>query len=188
MMEKVIKAIGQRTKELRLQRGMTLDEVAEHAGCTPGFLSQVERNKAVPSISLLYTLAEVLDTQVSEFFPETMKAAKIVRSESRHSFHFEGSPTHYSLLTSKFPHSAMDGFLLTVIPAHKALPTDEKRAHEGEEFYNILKGVVRFWLEEDHYDLYQGDSIHFRSTIPHRLENLSEELSIIFSLINPAIF
>lgn len=187
-MEKVIRAVGQRTKELRLQHGMTLDEVAERAGCTPGFLSQVERNKAVPSISLLYTLAEVLDTRVTEFFPETIKAAKIVRSESRQSFHFEGSPTHYSLLTSKFPHSAIDGFLLTVIPAHKALPTDEKRAHEGEEFYYIFKGVVRFWLDQDHYDLYQGDSIHFRSTISHRLENLGEELSVIFSIISPAIF
>jgi len=187
-MEKVIRAVGQRTKELRQQRGMTLDEVAERAGCTSGFLSQVERNKAVPSISLLYTLAEVLDTRVTEFFPETIKAAKIVRSENRQSFHFEGSPTHYSLLTSKFPHSAIDGFLLTVIPAHKALPTDEKRAHEGEEFYYIFKGVVRFWLDEDHYDLYKGDSIHFRSTISHRLENLGEELSVIFSIISPAIF
>ena len=187
-MEKVIKAVGQRTKELRVQRGMTLDEVAAGAGCTPGFLSQVERNKAVPSISLLYTLAEVLGTQVSAFFPETIKPAKVVRRERRQSFHFVGSPTHYSLLTSKFPHSAIDGFLLTVIPAHKALPTDEERAHEGEEFYYILKGVVRFWLEDEFYDLYQGDSIHFRSTVPHRLENLNEDLGVIFSLISPAIF
>ena len=40
----------------------------------------------------------------------------------------------------------------------------------------------------DPYDLYQGDSIHFRSTINHRLENLSDDLSIVFSVINPAIF
>ena len=127
---------------------MTLEEVAERAGCTPGFLSQVERNKAAPSISLLYTLAEVLSVEVTEFFPEPVKPAKVVRGDSRESFHFEGAPTHYSLLTSKFPHSAIEGFLLTVIPAHKALPTDEKRAHQGEEFYYVLQGVVRFWLED----------------------------------------
>ncbi|MCO6450771.1 MAG: cupin domain-containing protein [Caldilineales bacterium] len=187
-MESKIASVGLIAKEMRLQRGLTLEEVAERSGCTPGFLSQVERNKAVPSISLLYSLAKALDTQVTQFFPEPIKAAKIVRHQSRDSFHFEGSPTHYSLLTSKFPHSGIDGFLLNVIPAHKALPTDEHRAHEGEEFYYVLKGVVRFWLEEESYDLYQGDSIHFRSNVPHRLENLSDDLSEIFSIINPAIF
>jgi transcriptional regulator with XRE-family HTH domain len=187
-MERVIDAVGQRTKELRLQRGLTLEAVALRAGCTPGFLSQVERNKAVPSISLLYALATALDAEVTEFFPETIKPAKIVRKDKRDSFHFEGSPTRYALLTSKFPHSAIDGFLLTVIPAHEALPTDEKRAHQGEEFYFVQRGVVRFWVDKEHYDLYQGDSIHFKSTIAHRLENLSENPATVFCIIHPAIF
>jgi transcriptional regulator with XRE-family HTH domain len=49
-MDRVIQAVGQRVKELRSQRDYTLEEVAERSGCTPGFLSQIERNKAVPSI------------------------------------------------------------------------------------------------------------------------------------------
>ena len=50
-METTIRIIGQRIKELRTQRGLTLEEVAEKSGCTPGFLSQLERNKAAPSIT-----------------------------------------------------------------------------------------------------------------------------------------
>lgn len=49
-MNTTIRIIGQRIKELRLQHGLTLEEVARRSGCTPGFLSLVERNKAVPSI------------------------------------------------------------------------------------------------------------------------------------------
>ncbi len=187
-MESTIGSVGQKTKELRQQRGMTLEEVAERSGCTPGFLSQVERSRAVPSISLLYTLAEVLGTRVTEFFPEAVKPAKVVRHDSRESFHFAGSPTHYSLLTSKFPHSAIEGFLLRVIPAREALPTDEMRAHQGEEFFYVLQGTVRLWLEDEYFDLYRADSIHFRSTINHRLENPSDEASVVLSIINPAIF
>ncbi len=137
-MENVIEAIGQRLKELRLQKGLTLEEVSERSGCTPGFLSQVERNKATPSISLMYALAQSLETRVSEFFPETIQSAKIVRHDQRESFTFEGSAITYSLLTTKFPHSAIESFLLTILPSSQALPTDESRTHRGEEFAYVL--------------------------------------------------
>ncbi|RME79999.1 MAG: cupin domain-containing protein [Caldilineae bacterium] len=187
-MEKVFSSIGRRTKELRQQRGMTLEELAERSGCTPGFLSQVEHNKAVPSVSLLYALAEALGTSVTEFFPETIKPAKVVRHDQRQTFYFEGSSTHYALLTSKFPHSAIDGFVLEVIPARKALPTDETRAHRGEEFGYVLQGVLRLWYGDTYYDLYPGDSIHFKPTVGHRMENPGDETAVAFWLVNPAIF
>lgn len=187
-MEKVIEAIGQRIKEYRLQQGLTLEEVAERTGCSSGFLSQVERNKAVPSISLLYAIAEALGTSVLNFFPETINAPKVVRRAERQSFHFAGAPISYALLSTKFPHSAIEAFILTVLPARQALPTDETRAHKGEEFGYIMKGVLRLWYGPDFYDLYPGDSVHFRSTVAHRLENRGDQPAVALWLITPAIF
>lgn len=187
-MEKVIQAIGQRIKELRLQKNLTLEEVAERSGCTSGFLSQVERNRAVPSISLLYALAGALDTRVSNFFPETINAAKVVRHSERESFYFEGSAIVYSLLSTKFPHAAIEAFLLTVTPAQEALPTDETRAHKGEEFGYVLQGVLRLWYGGTFYDLCPGDSVHFGSTNEHRLENPGHQPAVALWLITPAIF
>ena len=74
-MKKVIRVIGQRIREYRSQKNLTIEEVAERSGCTPGFLSQIERNKAVPSITLLYAIANALDTNVADFFPETIKVS-----------------------------------------------------------------------------------------------------------------
>jgi transcriptional regulator with XRE-family HTH domain len=187
-MDRVIQAVGQRVKELRSQRAYTLEEVAERSGCTPGFLSQIERNKAVPSISMLYAIAEALDTKVSDFFPDTIRPARIVRRDDRETFHFEGSSITYSLLSTKFSHAAIEAFLLTVIPAREALPTDETRAHEGEEFGYIVQGVLRLWYGETFYDLCPGDSVHFRSTLPHRLENLGDQPAVALWLVTPAIF
>ena len=101
-MQKVIEAIGQRIKELRSQKNLTLEELAERSGCTPGFLSQIERNRAVPSIATLDAIAGALDTRVSDFFPDTIKTAKIVRHNQRETFQFEGSSTIYSILSTKF--------------------------------------------------------------------------------------
>lgn len=187
-MEKVIEAIGQRIKELRSQKNLTLEELAERSGCTSGFLSQIERNRAVPSITMLDAIAEALDTRISDFFPETIHTAKIVRHSQRESFQFEGSSTIYSLLSTKFPHSAIDAFLMTIIPAGEALPTDETRAHIGEEFCYVLQGILRLWYSDTFYDLYPGDSAHFRSTVEHRLENRGDQPVVLLALITPAIF
>lgn len=187
-MEKVIEAVGQRIKELRSQKNLTLEELAERSGCTSGFLSQVERNKAVPSIATLSAIAEALDTRVSDFFPETINTAKIVRHDQRETFQFEGSSTIYSLLSTKFPHAAIDAFLMTVVPAREALPTDETRAHVGEEFYYVLQGVLRLWYNDTFYDLYPGDSAHYRSTVKHRMENRGDQPVVLLGLITPAIF
>jgi transcriptional regulator with XRE-family HTH domain len=187
-MDRVIQSVGQRLKELRSQKNLTLEELAERSNCTPGFLSQIERNKAVPSISMLYAIAEALDTRVFEFFPETLSPARIVRHHERETFHFEGSSITYSLLSTKFPHGAIDAFMLTAIPAREALPTDETRAHSGEEFGYILQGTLRLWYGDTFYDLCPGDSVHFKSNTAHRLENLGDQPAIALWLITPAIF
>lgn len=180
--------VGQMVKELRSKRGLTLEEVAEKSGCTPGFLSQLERNKAAPSVTTLYSIAEALGVTVTDFLPEGINPAKISRQDSRESFQFEGSAICYSLLSTKFPHGAMASFLLNILPYNQALPTDEARAHMSEEFVHVMDGVLRLWIGDGFYDLYPGDSVYFRSTVKHRLENRGNQPVVALSMITPSIF
>jgi len=187
-METTIRVIGQTIKDLRSRRGLTLEEVAEKSGCTPGFISQIERNKAVPSITTLYAIAQALGVQVADFFPAGLNPAKVVRHDRRESFHFEGSATVYAMLTTKFPHAALGAFLMTIRPAGEALPTDESRAHPGEECFYVLDGVLRTWIGGAFYDLYPGDSVYFKSTVQHRLENRSKQNVVVLGMITPSVF
>jgi transcriptional regulator with XRE-family HTH domain len=187
-METTIRIIGQTIKELRSKRGLTLEEVAERSGCTPGFLSQVERNKAAPSITTLYSIAEALGVKITDFFPEGINTTKVMRHDHRENFHFQGSAIVYSLLSTKFPYGGLASFLLTMRPANQALPTDEFRAHMGEEFVYVLDGVLRLWIGDGFYDLYPGDTVYFKSTVKHRLENRSNQPVIALSLITPSLF
>jgi transcriptional regulator with XRE-family HTH domain len=175
-------------KELRSKRGLTLEEMAKRSGCTPGFVSQLENNKATPSITTLYSIAKALGVNVIDFFPHSIDSAKVIRHDHRESFHFEGSIIVYSLLSTKFHHGALATFLLTFNPADQALPTDELRMHMGEEFVYILDGVLRLWIGDGFYDLYAGDSAYFVSTTKHRLENLSNQPVVALSMITPSIF
>jgi transcriptional regulator with XRE-family HTH domain len=187
-MEKVVAIIGQKIKTLRSKRGLTLDEVARLSGCTPGFISQIEHNKAVPSITTLHAIAAALGVPVADFFPGVVNQSKVVRHDAQESFQLEGSAISYALLSTKFPHSGLAGFLMTVKPVDQALPTDEFRAHVGEEFYYMIEGVIRFWVGDGFYDLHPGNSMHFKSTTRHRLENLGQKDVVLLGLITPSIF
>lgn len=187
-MPTTINIIGKTIKELRSKRGLTLEEVAEKSGCTPGFLSQLERSKAAPSVTTLYSIAEALGVKVTDFLPDGINPAKISRQDSRENFHFEGSAIRYSLLSTKFPHGALASFLLNILPFDQALPTDETRAHMSEEFIYVMDGVLRLWIDDGFYDLYPGDSVYFKSTIKHRMENRSNQPVVALSMITPSIF
>jgi transcriptional regulator with XRE-family HTH domain len=186
-MENKIGSIGLEIKSFRSRRGLTLDDVARKSGCTPGFISQIEHQKAVPSITTLHGIAAALDVSVADFFPVEINKSKVVRHDVDESFQFEGSTTKYSILSTKFPHSGLAAFLMTIKPVDQALPTDEFRAHFGEEFFYMMEGVIRMWIGNDYYDLSPGNSVYFKSTTKHRLENRSRQDAVVLSLITPSV-
>jgi transcriptional regulator with XRE-family HTH domain len=187
-MDTTIEFIGQMIKELRQKQGLTLDELAEKSGCTPSFISQVERSRAIPSVTTLYAISETLGVPVTDFFPKMISASKVTREGQRESFHFEGSSITYSPLSTKFRHGAVSVFLMTISPSDQALPTDELRSHNGEEFFFILDGVLRLWVGNSFYDLYPGDSAYYKSTHKHRMENLNNKPAIALALVSPSFF
>ena len=187
-METTIGIIGQRIKELRLERRLTLEEAADRTGCSAGFLSQLERNRAAPSISMLYSIAGALGAPITHFFPAVVHPTKVVRAHEREPFRFEGSPIIYSLLSTQFADRVMESLLVTIEPGDGSLPSDEYRAHPGEEFGYVLDGTLRLWIEDAQYDLLPGDSIHFMATVKHRLENPGKKPVTALWVLTPPVF
>ena len=62
--------IGKRMKELRIQYGLTQQELADRSELTKGFISQLERNLTSPSITTLMDILQCLGTSIGEFFNE----------------------------------------------------------------------------------------------------------------------
>lgn len=59
--------IGKRMKELRIQYGLTQQELADRSELTKGFISQLERNQNTPSIGTLLDIIQCLGTTPAEF-------------------------------------------------------------------------------------------------------------------------
>ena len=67
--------IGNKIRELRTRKGLTLEELASRSELTKGFLSQLERDLTSPSIDSLSDILEALGTNLAEFFQDCFSAS-----------------------------------------------------------------------------------------------------------------
>jgi transcriptional regulator with XRE-family HTH domain len=162
--------LGSRIRSIRERRGLSLRVVAEHAGVSESFLSQVERGVANPSVASLRALADALDATVASFFEHHHEQqGQVVRAADRPKLIHPKRLWEDELLT---PTSArkLQVIMSTVEPDQGS--GDEPYAHDSdEECVIVLEGRLEFWVGDDAYVLESGDTISFESRVPHRNRN-----------------
>ncbi|KRE45495.1 helix-turn-helix domain-containing protein [Paenibacillus sp. Soil522] len=68
---------GEKLKNLRKSKGLSAKEVAEKLNISQGYISKFENNRAVPDINMLLAILSVLDTNISEFFMDSLQQTEI---------------------------------------------------------------------------------------------------------------
>ncbi|MFG0264662.1 MAG: helix-turn-helix domain-containing protein [Rhodopirellula sp. JB055] len=162
--------LAQRLRQLRFDRGLTLDEVAEQIGQTKSWLSRVENFRITPSLSALADLASVLGVSTSSLLEGLDDRPQIVcvrQSDRKPISRDADSSIEYFSLAHERAHRTMDPLVLKVPSGEEREP----RTHEGEEFLMVLKGRVRFFYGEQEFTLSKGDSLYFDSEVEHCLSN-----------------
>ena len=62
--------LGKKIKQMRNQKGLTQEELADRCELTKGYISQLENNLNSPSIATLTDILSALGSNLSEFFQE----------------------------------------------------------------------------------------------------------------------
>ena len=63
---------------------------------------------------------------------------------------------------------------------------DQPYAHgDSEELFVVLVGNVQLELGGELFELEQGDSIDYRSSTPHRVSNIGQDLAEVMWIISP---
>jgi transcriptional regulator with XRE-family HTH domain len=176
-------AVGPRIRRLRLQRRLTLRDVADKAGITPSALSQIERDHSNPTLGTLKAIATTLGTTIGHLFPSTPAPDRlVVRAEERKRLSPRRGIT-YELLTPDL--SGQIEFIVSVY-APGASTGEEAFAYPGEQCGIVLAGVAEVTLYETVHRLRAGDSIRFDCSVPHRIANPGRrELRCIWAIIPP---
>jgi transcriptional regulator with XRE-family HTH domain len=176
-------ALARRIRSLREERGLSLRNVAEGAGVSESFLSQVERGVANPSVASLRRIAEALGESVASFFHGPAVPGRVVRVADRHRLVHPRRRWEDVLLTPRGSRR-LQVILSSIEPG--AGSGDEPYAHDSdEECVIVLAGRIRFWVGEEHYELGEGDSLLFESRIPHRNVNPGPTKAEVLWIITP---
>jgi transcriptional regulator with XRE-family HTH domain len=134
--------VGERLRAIRMLRRQTLKRIAERAGVSESFVSQLERGRSSASVATLQRLADALEIEISDLFAsDGLPKPRVLRREAR-------EPVVWGHLGRKM--------LLTP----KQLGTEV-------------------------YDLRTGDSVHYRSSTPHRVSNPGSYAAEVLFVITP---
>lgn len=175
--------VGERLRAIRLLRRRTLKDVADAAGVSESFLSQLERGRTSASVASLQRLAGALGIEVSDIFaPEGLPRPQVLRRGARQPVVW-GHLGRKALLTPKPFHS------LEVIAAEfdpGGSTGDELYTHgDSEELVLVVAGRVHVQLGTEVYDLRAGDTVHYQSSTPHRVSNPGDESAEVLFVISP---
>ena len=163
-------AFGGRIRELRRKAGLTLQALADQAGISVGFLSQVERDKATPSLGTLASLASALGVDVEFFIATPRPADSVTRAGERPQFALADSSLHYEQITTTLPGGTLSSLIIHLPVGYAS----EVTAHVGEELIVVLDGTVKQTLADATFVLHAGDSLHFMGDTPHSFANVGE--------------
>jgi transcriptional regulator with XRE-family HTH domain len=184
-MEKVISTIGGKIRKLRQEEKLSIQKLAEKSGVSPAGVYKIETNEMTPSITTLMKIASALGKKVSYFVEEQERVKNIEYTCKR------DRKTVYNkesrILIESFAARLEDGKiyvgLLSVRPGG-GTGTDIV-AHSGEELFYCMEGTVEFLINEETYVLRKGDSVHFKSELPHSWKNLGNRDAKILYVLSP---
>lgn len=178
--------VGARLRALRVKQGLSVNELAMRAGVSAGTVSQVERNKANPSVRILERLRQALSVPLSALLEEDDAASDpvagdFVRRESERPVFDVGRQGIQKELLS--PHGEHD-LKMMIIQLPAGAGSDEVLVGVGEKAGLVLEGTLVLNVGDRRAVLRAGDSFQFKSTVPHSVRNESSETARVLWVMN----
>ncbi len=175
--------IGQKLKNMRTQKNLTLEELANRCELSKGFLSQLERDLTTPAIDTLDDILEALGSNLSDFFKADKNYKKVFTKEDYYINEQDGATTHWIVPNAQ--KNAMEPILLTLQEGKTSQILDP---YNGEEFGYVLKGVVTLYEGGTAYQLNKGDTFYIQANHRHYLANECKKEAVILWVSTPPNF
>lgn len=177
--------IGHKIKELRTQKGLTQEELADRSELSKGFISQLERDLTSPSIATLVDILQCLGTNLEEFFSHTT-SEQVVFKKTDYFEKIDGE-LHNKIewIIPNAQKNMMEPILLTLDPEGSTYPDNP---HEGEEFGYVLSGSIKIVIGNSSYKAKKGESFYFTPNKKHHIEANGKTGATILWVSTPPSF
>ena len=176
-----LEPVGRKLRARRRELGLTLQDVADGVKLSVGFISQLERDLTLPSLSSLAAISQVLQININDLLVMPASTSATTRSNERRPYHLKSRDFNYERISASFPGRKVSAVILHKAPGHRSDPIQ----HGGEELFFVLNGSITVEIEGKRTVLNEGDSLHFPSHLRHSTWNHTLEptsLLIMYTL------
>ena len=173
--------IGERLKEIRNIRQLTLDDVAKLTGVSKPMLGQIERGQSSPTINVLWKISTGLKIPLS-FFCKQQEAEYTVAGVCEKDLITEenGEMRAYPL----FPFDPARNVEAFYIEFDAGVRRDSLPHVAGvEEYIFLVQGTLRMVIGEKEVLLHEKQSIRFGADISHAYHNVSDKACAVYNVI-----
>lgn len=153
--------VRRRLRELRSERGLTLQQVAERASIDLSTLSRLEAGKRRLALDHIPALAQALGVSADELLASAPPRDPRVRGRPRR---FDGM-TMWPL-SNHGPAGGLHAYRIDV-SAKRVSPPDELPVHEGHDWLYVLDGRLRLVLGTEDFTIAAGEAVEFSTWTPH---------------------
>lgn len=156
--------IGKRLKDLRASMGLKLEEVSDLTGVSKAMLSQIERGKTIPSVTVLWKLTKGLKVGFTFFLDETVETYDVKRMEEMDPVTDKDGLTLYPF----YPFDSKSGLEIFMIHMlGKSQHTSLAHTRGLVEYITVIEGSLCLELADHTYELNKGESIKFSGDVKH---------------------
>lgn len=180
--------LGARLRRAREEAGLSLRELARRIAVSASLISQIERDKAMPSVGTLFAIAGELGLNVDALFKgkgaETTpaRAQPILRKSARRVMHL-GTGVRWESLAHD-PGDEVEFLYVVYDVGGASCETDTLFRHGGQEYGYVLSGRLGIQIGRKRYELGPGDSLSFDAQTPHRLWTIGAKPAVaIFTIL-----
>ena len=159
---------GTRLRELRTSRRLSMRDLAELSGVSASYISQIENGRANASLQTLRNLASAFGVAWVDFFQAPPARGRVLRKADRPVIPGPGT-RHHSITQPPL----LDVEVTVTEYEPGAVVGDEDYVHgDSHEVFVVLSGRFVFRLDDQDFEMTEGDSIELRTSVPHMLTNV----------------
>lgn len=161
---------GKRIKELREQKGISIEDLSKLTGFDTQKLKAIEDGTEQPQLGTIMKLSKSLDSAVGRLVSGVGTSLysitrKNERKEIQRSSKAKKSLYSYMSLAPEVQGRHMEALIVQL----EENPDKDLSVHDGEEFIYVLEGVAKLVIGDESYDLESGDSAYYLSTTQHQV-------------------
>jgi transcriptional regulator with XRE-family HTH domain len=175
--------LAERLRQLRAERGWSLDRAAQASGVSKAMLGQIERGESSPTVATLWKIATGFNCSLSSFLVAPPPAATTLL---RRADELRRKPASDDMLVAPlFPHEARFGFELlelTLLPGYERL--SEPHAAGVVEHVIVVRGAMEVLADGVWQVLGEGEAIRFAADRPHGYRNAGAQPAVCHNLIH----